>query len=184
MAEDYKFVGPYLTMSIEGLHDTVLPGLTILQLDVEAAGNKAVKAGAKKGAEHAKANHKFKNQSGKLESTIGWRALVTTGANPMAEFFADAPYANLVNDGSKPHPIDPRPGNRTGMLWWNDPKPDGPLVGRIHVDHPGFKGDPFMTQAKYAAEDETQRVLEEEVDLACAKASHFFGHDPGSAAGV
>ena len=24
MAEDYKFVGPYLTMSIEGLHDRIL----------------------------------------------------------------------------------------------------------------------------------------------------------------
>ena len=163
-----------LTMTIEGVETTVLSGLTLLQLDLEAAGNTAAQAGAKAGAEYARQHHKFKTRSGKLESSIGWRALVKDGPSPLSEFFADAAHALYVEEDTKPHPIDPKPGNRTGMMWWNDPWPDGPLVHATHVNHPGTTGEHFMATAARAADATTQVILEVGVDVACAKASHFL----------
>jgi hypothetical protein len=159
-----------LTLTIEGLVENVLPAFALLQLDLEKGASEAANAGAKVGAEHAKTNHRFKNKTGKLESSIGWRSLVVRGTNPSAEFFADTPYANIVAKGSKPHPIDPKPGNPTGLLWWNDPWPDGDLVHAHHVDHPGTAPDPFMDDAAKAAEAETELVLEAHTKVACARA--------------
>ena len=159
-----------LTLTIDGLDTSVLPAFTALQADLEAAGNTAAQAGAKRGAEHAKQNHRFKNRTGTLEASIGWRKLVEQGTHPSSEFFTGADYAHFFPDGTKPHSIDPRPGNPTGAMWWNDPYPDGELVHAVHVNHPGTAPDPYMYQATYAAEAETERVLEREVAVACAKA--------------
>ena len=163
-----------LTMTIEGLDTSVLPAFTTLQLDLENAGAKASQAGAKAGAAYAKQNHKFKNRSGTLEASIGWKKLVDRGTNPASEFFATAEWALFVDEGTKAHPIDPKPGNATGMMWWNDPHPDGPLVHATHVNHPGTWGnsqpDRFMARASGAAEVVTEQVLEVEVAAACARA--------------
>ena len=175
MADDYVFVGPYLTMSIGGLTDTVRPAFEVLQKDLEAAGNTAAQAGAKEGAKYAKQNHRFKNRSGELEGSIGWRALVKHGTEPRSEFFATAEHALYIEAGTKPHPIDPKTGNPTGMMWWNDPWPDGILVHAVHVNHPGTWGsngppDHFMDRASVPALAETERVLEAGVDAACVRA--------------
>jgi hypothetical protein len=50
----------------------------------------------------------------------------------------------LVHNGSRRHPIRPRPSNRSGLLRF---EVGGRVVFARAVNHPGYKGDPFMTKA-------------------------------------
>ena len=59
---------------------------------------------------------------------------------------ADAPHARFVEDGTRPHPIDPRPRQtptgRPPELFW-----EGAAHPVRHVDHPGTTANPFMERA-------------------------------------
>lgn len=48
----------------------------------------------------------------------------------------------LVHEGSRPHPIRPR--RRGGWLRF---EVDGRIVFARAVNHPGYRGDPFLTKA-------------------------------------
>ena len=52
------------------------------------------------------------------------------------------PHTLLVHNGSRPHPIFPR--KRGGYLRF---EVDGQVVYARKVNHPGYKGNPFLTDA-------------------------------------
>jgi hypothetical protein len=52
-----------------------------------------------------------------------------------------APHARFVHWGTKPHEIKPK--NKKSLRWAG---PAGFIFAK-HVDHPGYKGDPWFTRA-------------------------------------
>jgi len=59
-----------------------------------------------------------------------------------AIFTSDVPQARFVIEGTRAHPIDPKPSNPRQMLAWLR---DGTWSRARHVDHPGTDANPFPT---------------------------------------
>lgn len=98
------------------------------------------------------------NRAGFIVRSIGIRRL-----GPLSwEIYHDprvAPHALFVHDGTKAHTISPR---RKKMLRW--PSGVGGGTGFVfarQVNHPGYKGDPWMERAKAASYDIFSRHIRE-----------------------
>lgn len=108
----------------------------------------AVKESTLTVAEYAQDNHRFKSRTGQLE-----RAVTTEMTSDLSgAVFLDegvAPYAGFVHNGSAPHRIIP---NRKKALRWVK---NGAFQFARAVNHPGYKGDPFL----YTAADDTKREV-------------------------
>lgn len=109
----------------------------------------AVKESTLTVAEYAQDNHRFKSRTGQLERAVNTRML-----NDLAgEVFIDngiAAYAGFVHNGSAPHRIV---SNGKKALRWVK---NGAFQFARSVNHPGYKGDPFLYTA---ADDKKREVL-------------------------
>lgn len=68
-----------------------------------------------------------------------------------AQITASAPYARFVHDGTRPHRIVPR--TRRALAW---PGADHPVRA---VNHPGYRGNPFLTDALTNRGPEVARLV-------------------------
>lgn len=64
------------------------------------------------------------------------------GGTPVAYVDANAPYAGFVHEGTGPHPIDP-----VNARVLRFPSKSGVIVFTPHVEHPGTRAQPFLTDA-------------------------------------
>lgn len=76
----------------------------------------------------------FVSRTGQLEQSIGW-APSGTGA----EVYANAEHARYVEEGTKPHAIEPKARKALKVMM-----PGGGYILRKMVDHPGSKPYPFL----------------------------------------
>lgn len=149
---------------------------------------KAVSQGVAEGAQEAKTAHRFKNQTGALEASIvgrvtGNRTSVgasrgtnvpgsrssRTSLDPndgahFGEVKASAAYASYVEEGTRPHVIEPR---RATMLSWMG---IGGLVFARRVQHPGTRPYGYMAQAYLKCE----RVMVREIESGVAEAQKIL----------
>ncbi|MGN6107799.1 MAG: HK97 gp10 family phage protein [Kofleriaceae bacterium] len=136
---------------------------------IEAGCIRAMRLGCSEGAEAARRDHTFKNHTGTLEKSIGGRLLrvyrAGDGMRVEGALEATAPYASYVNDGTKPHPIQPKGGR--GVLRWYDP---GGVKFAARVQHPGTEANNFMT----LAETRLRAVVEREVLAGAAAAGRIL----------
>lgn len=122
---------------------------------------RAVLVGVMTGATVARQDHRFKNRTGRLERSIGYRVISETERGAKGEFFADAPYASFVDGGTRPHDIRPRKKSalrfQVGGKW---------IITKL-VRHPGTRPEGFMGNALLAA----QREMELEIRKGRVKAA-------------
>ena len=85
-------------------------------------------------------------RSGYLRSSVG----LTVEGDIRARIVADAPYARMVNEGTRPHVIVPV--RRRALAW-----PGGAHPVRI-VHHPGSHGRHFLEQGLDRAQPKVERV--------------------------
>lgn len=133
---------------------------------VRAGMRRGVSMGVKEGAADARALHRYKNQTGKLEaSTVG----TVTGSSETehrGEIAATEPYASFVEKGTAAHVILPKKranGNR-GLLHWEAPQGDHHFARK--VNHPGTTALPFLGIAYLKCE----RVMIREIEIGIANA--------------
>lgn len=86
------------------------------------------------------------------------------GGSLEAPVEAGAPYALPVEEGSRPHVIEPR--HRRALRW---PVEGGFRFAR-RVHHPGTAAQPFMEPALRAVEDDVTAELEAAVELSLVRA--------------
>lgn len=99
-------------------------------------------------AEYAQDNHRFKSRTGQLERAVNTRMLNDLSG----EVFIDngiAAYAGFVHNGSAPHRIVPN--GKKALRWVKN----GAFQFARSVNHPGYKGDPFL----YTAVDDKKREV-------------------------
>lgn len=109
----------------------------------------AVKESTLTVAEYAQDNHKFKSRTGQLERAVNTRMLNDLSG----EVFIDngiAAYAGFVHNGSAPRRIVPN--GKKALRWVKN----GAFQFARSVNHPGYKGDPFLYTA---ADDKKREVL-------------------------
>jgi len=111
---------------------------------------RAVVVGVMTGANVARSDHRFKNRTGKLEGSIGWRIVKETERGGSGEFYANAKYASFVDGGTRPHEIRPR---RAPALRF---RVNGVWVTTQLVRHPGTRPEGFMGNALLAATREME----------------------------
>jgi hypothetical protein len=106
----------------------------------------------------------FKDRTGALRRSIVGRVVRRDVVGTSGVIEATAPYANIVENGSRPHEIRPR---RARFLRWE-------TAGEVHfsklVRHPGTRGTPFMGPAYMKAEG----ALYAKMDLLTARAVARF----------
>ena len=109
----------------------------------------AVKESTLTVAEYAQDNHRFKSRTGQLERAVNTRMLNDLSG----EVFIDngiAAYAGFVHNGSAPHRIVLN--GKKALRWVKN----GAFQFARVVNHPGYKGDPFLYTA---ADDKKREVL-------------------------
>ena len=79
----------------------------------------------------------FTPRTGILQQSINWRP----GGNGTAEIYANAEYARFVEEGTKPHKINPKAGGKGLKI---PVAGGGGYVIRRGVNHPGSKPHPFF----------------------------------------
>lgn len=151
---------------------------------------KAVSQGVTEGAEEARTRHVFKNRTGDLERSIvgrltatrtsvgasdgsnsrvgQWKSINIEGGVDGAQFGeikASMPYASFVENGTRPHLIEPKNGR---WLAWEQPQGDWHFARR--VNHPGTQPHPFMSLAYLKCE----RVMIREIELGVANAQKIL----------
>lgn len=97
-------------------------------------------------------------KTGKLRRSIHARPVKQAGPHRISGSVTAgsrlAPYARYVHDGTTVHEITPRPGRRSRNPAYPPalkfPGPDGKMIYRRRVLHPGNKGSRFLTNAAYA----------------------------------
>lgn len=138
------------------------------------ASKRAVLTGIMTGAGTARTQHRFKNRSGDLERSIGYRVIAETDRGARGEFFANASYASFVDAGTAPHMIyakaargfvgplprgqsRSRKASASGRLTFR--LSDGTWVSTPVVRHPGTRPEGFMGNAVLACEREMELEL-------------------------
>lgn len=113
---------------------------------------------AEDGADYARGNHSYTDRTGDLTGSIQWRPVSASAGQITTEIIAGgskAPYARIIEEGSKPHKIRGNPLVFTAK--------SGDLVFCREVDHPGTRPYGFMGQAYFKAERriplEFQRIV-------------------------
>lgn len=124
-----------------------------------------VEEGIAAGADYARANHRYKDRTGALTASIGSKITRFDGYGAEGDLFASAKYASMVDEGTKPHRIEPKKKNKHGWLAW-----EGEDAGDVHfargVNHPGTKPYNFMEDALHQTEVVAVRIIAESVVLA------------------
>jgi hypothetical protein len=115
----------------------------------------------------AKQNHSFKSHSHNLENSVQIKVDNTSNLGSGSEGFGIsgivylekqvAPYAAAVHNGSKPHVIEPK--ERKALHWVSK----GKEFFSTKVNHPGYKGDPFLNKALVRKTPEIKRKVQEAV---------------------
>lgn len=148
---------------------------------------KGVERGVTEAAAEARATHRFKSQSGALESSIRGYLETTTRGGAVGVIEATAKHASFVENDTKAHEIRPKAGegsmgplregqgrrkkgdigtHRVALRW----QEGGSSHFAAVVQHPGTQGQPFMGPATQKAE----RVIEVEVELAVVRAAEIM----------
>jgi hypothetical protein len=123
----------------------------------------------------AKDNHIFKNHTGNLEKSV---QVVISKDRLVGKVHLDtayAPYAAPVHEGSKRHKINAKAGGylhfvaskKINVLSGNGFKNVSSDVFRKQVDHPGYKGDPFL----YRAFRQMRSTIMDKIEWAVFKAT-------------
>jgi hypothetical protein len=105
----------------------------------ERARQKAVKATAQRLFEHARRMAMRHNKTGRLVRSLYLRE--TDGTWRVGHDLRVAKYAKWVHDGSRPHVILPKRGK--ALRWMSG----GKAIFAKKVNHPGYKGDPYLRDA-------------------------------------
>jgi hypothetical protein len=138
---------------------------------------KAVDEGCKAGAAEARERHRYKDRTGALTKSISGQLLNATLGAAMGEMVAAAPYASFVEEGTPPHDIWPKAGEKTmGPLRRGQSRRDKTDIGTHRValrwesggeyhfarmvHHPGGKPHPFMGPAYQKCERTMYAVLD------------------------
>lgn len=142
-------------------------------MDIERILNKylrqAVKSSTEEVAEHARTHHGFTARTGMLERSIisllsqdglkGWVTIDRT----------QAPYGPYVHQGTKQHIIVPR--RKHALRWVGDVtnakgESKKAFFFAKRVNHPGFKGDPFLFTALEAKRGYIEKMFDNRVEAA------------------
>jgi hypothetical protein len=121
----------------------------------------AVQNAVREGAQEARQVHRYKDRSGNLTRSIRGTLVSYDRDGAVGEIAADAKYASFVEEGTRPHVINARPGKT--LRWESE---DGSVHFARSVNHPGTRSQPFMGPAYLRAE----RVLEAGINAAIASA--------------
>lgn len=138
------------------------------------SGQRLPLAAAEAGVAEAKANHAYKDRSGKLTRSGHARPIGTNGAETVAEMRWSAPYASEVDGGTKAHLIYPKLGSNTsGPLLQGQSRSrrgqghvllafamGGRLIFARKVRHPGTRPYGFAGHAYLTAERFIQATVE------------------------
>lgn len=97
------------------------------------------------------AQQKLTRRSGSDSYFVGWDSRLDT-ANPGMIVSNRVPHAGYIEDGTRPHPIYPTSGNRTGRLWFvGNVNGQRKLIGVRKVNHPGTRPYNILHDAVRAA---------------------------------
>jgi hypothetical protein len=141
--------------------DEVLAGLHELDDQLHQGLVGVVERAVVAGAEEAKTNHRFRSRAddedGIVEHTRGY--LVAKGPpDVIGELDSVSNHSAFVNDGTKPHVIEPKYAKALRFEAWGDE------VFTANVHHPGTAPDPFFDHGVVKAEqvlmDEAKELLE------------------------
>ena len=121
----------------------------------------AVLSSTEEVAEYARTKHGFTSRTGNLERAItslhsrdglkGWITIDRT----------KAPYGTYVHQGYKAFTIVPR--RKKALRWVND---KNEFVFAKRVQHPAFKGDPFLFNALDASKNTINRIFDNRINAA------------------
>lgn len=133
----------------------------------------------------AKNEHRFKNQSGDLEKSIGGEVITSQQGGAEGVVYAKSEHASFVEEDTTAHIIMPKAARGTmgplpegqtrrkrgtggprAMLAWEGSGGQGDWHFARIVHHPGTTGQPFMGPAQQKAERVAIRVIEECVPAA------------------
>ena len=136
---------------------------------VSAGIAKGVEAGCTEGAAEARERHRYRDRTGNLTRSISGRLLSTALGGALGEIVAAVPYASFVEEGTPPHDIWPKAGEKTnGPLRRGQSRRTKEDIGTHRValrwesggeyhfakmvHHPGTKPTGFMAAAYAKAE--------------------------------
>jgi hypothetical protein len=148
-------------LHVEDNLDELLAGIRELDDQLHDGLVDVVERAVVAGAEEAKTNHHFTShpddEDGIVELTRGY--LVAKGPTEViGELDSVSNHAVFVNDGTKPHVIEPKYGKVLRFEAWGQP------VFTANVHHPGTAPDPFFEHGVAKAEqvllDEANALLE------------------------
>lgn len=151
---------------------------------VHAGCRSGVDLGTREGAHDARAGHRFKNRTGKLERSIDGSLTEVRSDEIKGVIIAKARYASFVENGTRPHEIRPKAGagfvgplpkgqsRRRGsgakaVLAWQS---GGVWHFARRVMHPGTTALPFMGIAYLKCE----RVMIREIEVGVARAQRIL----------
>jgi hypothetical protein len=127
---------------------------------------KSAEVAAKEGAEYAKAFGTFKDRTGMARRMTRGVSIIRGRWVGSAWLESRVPYASILDGGSKPHEIRPRPPNTVLRFIGRN----GNTVFARKVNHPGTKPYGYMGAGMLKAE----RVLEREARSAAKDAETAF----------
>lgn len=117
----------------------------------------AVAEGLEVGAQWARQNHSYKDQSGKLTKSIKAVVEVSTPGGAVGRIESRRPYDRFVEKGTPPHEIDAR--KKKALAW-----PGGAHPVKS-VQHPGTDPRPFIAPAGAMAKQHIERSIELDIVL-------------------
>lgn len=128
-------------VTVEGLPE-LKASLDQCDRELHHATGDAVLAAVSAGRFVARTRHRYEPRSPNgLEANTGGQIVSVTNEGTEGELFALKPYAEFVDKGTRPHP----------------------------VNHPGTRPDPFMERASEEAERVLNETMERDTDRACAR---------------
>ena len=113
-------------------------------------------------AEEAREKHRFISRTAMLERSVKTRVAEDGTKGIVFLDLSEAPYGAYVHNGTPPHVIRPKtvtmvPNKRRALRWVSG----GQFVFAKSVQHPGYKGDPFLFDAMKSRSAEVLRLFDE-----------------------
>lgn len=151
------------TASVEGAEELAHAWVNV-RAAIRGGMRHGVAMGVVEGAAAARAEHRFKNKTGRLEHSIQGRVTGSSDTEHRGEIVATMKYASFVEGGTKPHIIVARSG---GVLRFVI---GGRTIFAKSVHHPGTQPLPFMGIAYLKCE----RVMIREIEIGIAYAQSIL----------
>lgn len=136
-----KWLGGFLKVDFEIDTSGVKKAIELACGVVKGDGQKIALRTAEEATLWVKANHGYTDRTRNLTDSIRWRPVSVTDTKTECQIVAggrDAPYAVIINDGSKAHKIYGEPTLRFEVA--------GEVIYAKSVNHPGTRPYGFMSQ--------------------------------------